>query len=377
MTIYDGVDAMVVARRVCNLILIGALIGGAAWWVATHGVLLARSCLEQRRVRQAEEALDRGDQPRALLLLATAGRLGVARLAQLLVASHTATRWPGLVDDLRRAGPEAREAVAGVLERGPEEHLCAAEALAALGAPRGVAALGQALYEPSPAAHPLSEVLSAGRPAVDALVNVARSGPQAARGEALARLGAAPPCCGRGALAALVSLAQDSRFRGRDLALRALGTQDAPGVDEILRQTLSDPDLPVRVEAIRQYGARRGARALGELTAQLHDRAPSVRNAVVETLGVIAGPEADALLVRALDDADRSVVRKAVRELGQRQCRAAESALARVYPRCPRSARGDIACALRWMNSPLATEYKQRWERETGETLEVSSEWDG
>jgi len=368
---------MVGARRVRNLVLIGALIGGTAWWAATHGVLLARSCLEQRRVRQAEKALDRGDQPRALPLLATAGPLGVARLARLLVASHTVTRWPGLVEDLRQAGPEAWEAVAEVLEGGPEERLCAAEALAAMGDPRGVAALSQTLRVPSSEAHPLSEIVSVGRPAVDALVNVARSGHQAAREEALALLGGAPPCCVRSAVAALVSLAQDPHFTDRHLALRALGMQNAPAVDGILHEALSDPEPAVRAEAIRQYGARRGARAFSELTAQLRDREPSVRTAVVETLGLVTGREADALLIRALDDAASSVVRKAICELGRRQCRAAESALVRLYPHCPRSVRTDIASALCWMNSPLAAEYRQRWERETGKTLVISSEWDG
>ncbi len=368
---------MVSARRVCNIILIGALIAGGGWLAATHGPALARSCLEQHRLHQAEEALNRGDQGRALPLLAAAGPLGVGRVGRLLVASHTVGKWPRLVDDLRSAGPEAQEAVARVLERGPEERLCAAEALAALGDQRGISALGQALCAPSPLAHPLSEVLAVGRPAVAALVSVARCGPQMAREQALALLGDSPPYCAGEALAALTGLAQDRRFSSRHLALRSLAAQAGGRVDEILREALRDSEPLVRAEAVRQYGARCGARALDDLRARLRDREPAVRNAVVEALSLVKGTESDALLIHALDDRDPGVVQKAVCELGRRQCRAAESALARIYPHCPRSVQADIACALWWMNSPRGAEYKQRWERDTGKTLVISSEWDG
>jgi hypothetical protein len=171
-------------------------------------------------------------------------------------------------------------------------------------------------------------------------------------------------------------MARDPTFAARHLALRALSSRPSREGEELLRRGLTDPDPLVRAESVHQCGARRGAAVLGDLARALGDREASVRLATAETLGLIRGGAADALLLRALDDRDPKVVQRAVRELAVRNCRAAEPALERLYPRSSCDVKADIATAFAWMDSPLADRYVRRWEQETGRRLEISSEWD-
>ena len=365
---------MATARWLCNLVLLAGVAAAIAWAAATQAPRELRACREARRVRRAEAALARGDQVRAMQLLTQAGHRGEARLGQLLVERHSENQWPRLVGGLAAAGPQVGDAVAGVLQRSPEERLCAAEALAALGDPRGVAALASALAEPSLSAHPPADILAMGPPAVEALLNVVTRGPETGREPALMLLSqSASPR----ALTKLGELAADPHCGFRPLALRTLAAYRQPRVDDILRRALVDPDPAVRAEAVRQYGARRGTNALTEVTRGLSDHAPMVRAAAVDALSLARGPKAETALIGALDDPDPNIVGRAVFEVGRRRCRGAEQALARTYPRVPAPVREKIAGALTWMDSPLAPEYRKRWEKETGRRLELSSEWDG
>ncbi len=362
------------ARRLCGGLLVVLLGGGVGWLLWGR---LSRG-VEYRNdvavVRHAEGALDDGLPVVALQLLAEAGEPGRRRLGELLVASHTSTRWPDLVQAMESADPPVREAVADVLERSPEERLCAAEALAALGEPRGVQTLGLALMQPPEGAHDPAELGQLGAPGAQALLNVARGAPQAAAERAVRLLGG---CASPSARRALVEMVLDGHCPRRAQALQVVSWHDPQALQSRLPTLLSDPDPAFRAEAAYQYGAAMGAEALPALWPALHDRDASVRGAVVEAAALIDGPEADAVLIRALQDPETAVARKAVCSLGWRRCRSAEGELVRLYPRSPSDLRRDIATALAWMGSPLGPEYRRRWEQETGRPLVLSSEWDG
>ena len=362
------------ARRAIGALLL-TILGGAAGWFAwrhvTRGLGYWRNVAT---VRHADAALADGRPVVALQLLAEAGEPGQERLGRLVVASRTQERWPGLVNAAQAGGRDVREALATVLERSPEEHLCAAEALAALGDPRGVQALGHALLQPSAEAHDPTDLARLGAPSAQALLNVARSGPTAAGERAVALLGSldAP-----GAQRALLGLVSDRRFRHRAEALRAVCRRRCTALQPQFPELLADPDPAFRAEAAYQYGAVVGAPALPALREALEDDTPAVRAAAVEAAALIDGPEADALLIRALRDPEPRIVQKAVCCLGCRRCRDAETALARLYPKATPDLQRDVATALNWIGSPLGPAYKRLWEEQTGRKLVLSSERDG
>jgi hypothetical protein len=358
------------AQRVIGALLLAVLASALGWCGWRH---VARG-LGYRRdlatVRHADAALADGRPVAALQLLAGAGEAGQERLGRLIVASHTPERWPGLVNAARAAGQDAREALASLLRRSPEENLCAAEALAALGDPRGVQTLGRALVQPPADAHDPADVASLGPPGTQALLNIARFGPPSADKRAVVLLGNADT---PGAEHALLGLVSDCRFGQRAEALRAVcqGHRAPPQAE--FAELLTDRDPAFRAEAAYQYGAVVGAPALPALREALRDPDPAVRAAVVEATSLIDGPRADALLIRALRDPEPRIVRRAVNALGCRRCLAAEGPLARLYRRATPDLQRDVITALDWIGSPLASEYTRLWQRETGQTFNASS----
>ncbi len=360
------------ARRISNIAVLGAVFGFVAWQVASRGPGIVGYWRDVAMVKRAERALEKGDRWLALQVLGQAGKPGEERLGRLLVACHNQEHWPQLVADLERSWPATHDAVARTLGLSPEESLCAAEALAALGDKRGVRVLSAQLIGPTKGAHPPDELVTLGEAGAMALVNVARSGPVRARRQALLLLGGTQAL---GAQLPLIDLLTDHRFPYRYLALRALSREASVGV--ALRHYLTDPDPLVRAEAVQQYAARKGTEALPALAEALDDEDSRVRLDAVEALCTIEDPEANRLLVRALSDSDPDVVRRAVCSLGRRRAHEAVPALETVYARGSRSLRRDVATALCWMDSPLAPKYKALWEQETGQRLVLSSAWDG
>jgi len=360
------------ARRLLGVLLpfiLASALVCCAWRHLARGAGYRRNVAT---VRRADGALADGRPVVALQLLAAAGEPGQERLGRLVVASRTPARWPALVDAAQAAGRDAREALASVLGRSPEESLCAAEVLAALGDPRGVEALGSALVQPSAEAHDPADLASLGAPSARALVNVARSRAPLAGKRAVALLGSLET---PGAHQALLRLVSDRRFRHRAEALRAVcRCRNIPQQPQFA-ELLTDPDPAFRAEAAYQYGAVTGASALPALRKALRDPDPAVRVAVVEAAALIDGPEADALLIRALRDPEPRIVQRAVCSLGCRRCLAAESALVRLYPRAMPDLQRDIVTALNWIGSPLAPEYTRLWEEQTGRKLVLSSNW--
>jgi hypothetical protein len=362
------------ARRTTNLVLLGALVGAIGWQAASRGPEIVTYWQHVAQVGRAERSLDKGEQLRALELLGDAGRPGEARLGQWLVACHSTQEWPQCVAALQRSHPAARDAVARLLERSPEESMCAAEALAAVGDKRGVWALSGALISPTSGAHGPEELATLGEAGAMALVNVARFGPARARRQALLLL---PDAQWPGRKRTLLGLIDDRRFPDKALVLRALGPATGPQVDDMVARLLSHADPAVRAEALRQYGARKGKAALPVLSRALDDPSVRVRLGAVEALSAVEGPAANALLVRALSDGAPRVVRGAVYSLGRRHAEEAASALAELYPHADRERKRDIALALCWMDSPLGPQYRVLWEQETGQQLPLSSAWDG
>jgi HEAT repeat protein len=362
------------ARGIANVLLVAGLVAAVTWQVASRGPEVITYWRNLARVSRAERALERGDRWSALQLLGQAGEPGEERLGQLLVACHSRDHWPGLVADLRRSSQTVHEAVAGAMARSPEESLCAAEALAAVGNKRGVLLLAWALRSRPESAHDPSELLSLGAAGCEALANVARSGSAQAREEALALLSDPQVPETKGTLIGLLS---DPRFPHKSEVLRALGPHGGRALEAAVERFAIDPDPSTRAEAIRQCAARKGIRALPVLSAALEDADGGVRLAAVEALCEVQGRQADRLLVRALRDGDRRVVRRAIRALGRRKALDAGPALAEAYARGPRELRQEIASALCWMDSPLAAQQQRLWEQETGKKLVVSSAWDG
>ncbi len=365
---------MRLARRITNLFLLGAVVGAGGWQAASRGPEIITYWRDVAQVRRAERALDRGDQSRALQLLARAGRPGEERLGRLLVACRSPRHWPQLVAALRTSAPETRDALARAMVRSPEERLCAAEALAALGDRRGVRVLAGALSHRSSFAHDPADLLDLGKPGCEALGNVARFGSPKAREQALLLL--SDPQVPQTKWE-LLSLLVDANFPDKPLALRALAPYSGPPVDRIVEGFTVHPEPAIRAEALRQHGARKGRAALPALARALEDRSPRVRMAAVEALCTVEGQDANAFLVRALSDDDSRVVRHAVRGLGRRQAEEAAPALAKLYPHGTRELKQDIAMALCWMESPLGPQYRALWEQDAGQQLALSSAWDG
>lgn len=365
---------MRVARRSANLLLLGAVVGAVVWQVASRGPDILTYWRNAARVGRAERWLEKGEQLRALQLLGEAGRPGEARLGKLLVACHNTQHWHQLVAALGRSQPVTRDAVARVLQRSPEESLCAAEALAALGDKRGVRALSGELISPTADTHRPEELVTLGEAGAMALANVARFGPARARRQALLLL---PDVRWPDRRRALLGMLGDGRFPDKALVLRALGSEADPEADALVVRLLSHANPEVRAEAILQCGARRGEAALPALSRALDDPSARVRMAAVEALSAVGGSASNALLVRALADGDARVVRDAVYSLGRRQADEAAPALGELYPHADRDLKRDIAMALCWMDSPLGLQYKALWEQETGQQLPLSSAWDG
>jgi HEAT repeat protein len=362
------------ARRITNLLLLGAIAGAVAWQAASRGPEIITYWQDVARVGRAERALDRGDRRRALQLLGQAGKPGEERLGRLLVASHSRQHWPLLVGDLRRAWPATRDAVAGALNLSPEERLCAAEALAAVGDRRGISALASSLANPSPGAHQPADLVSLGKAGCEALVNVARFGPRKAREQALLLLSVPDE---QQAERALLDLVTDDDFPQRVLALRALAPYQSDRVDQVVTGLTEFPDPEIRAEAVLQHAKRKGPDAFPDLARALRDEDSRVRLAAVDALCTADGREGDRLLMRALSDRSPRVVRRAVAALGRRQVKEAAPAIAQLYADASRELKHDIAMALCWMDSPLGPEYRALWEAETGQQLVLSSAWDG
>jgi HEAT repeat protein len=361
-------------RKVLAVVFLGLLLGVVGWFAGRHIMRGVAYWRDMAVVRRAEAALANGQEAAALQLLARAGEPGRERLGRLVVASHSEQRWSRFVGALRGGPPGVEQALVEVLQRSPEERLCAAEALAAVGQPQGVQALGQALLAPTGQAHDPAELPSLGEWGAKALGNVARLGPKGARDQAVRLLGGSDAPAARHVL---IDLILDRRSPLRIQALQAACWRHGAALQLYFPRLLSDPDPAFRAEAVYQYGALTGAEAVPALQSALDDREVAVRTAAVEAAGLIDGSEADDLLIRALRDPDAHIVQKAVCSLGWRRCRGAEQALARLYPGSSPDLKRDIATALCWVGSPLGPLYKARYEKETGQVLALSSEWDG
>ena len=64
------------ARRITNLLLLGAVVGAVVWQAASRGPEIIAYWQDVARVRRAERALDRGDRWLALQMLGQAGKPG-------------------------------------------------------------------------------------------------------------------------------------------------------------------------------------------------------------------------------------------------------------------------------------------------------------
>jgi HEAT repeat protein len=361
-------------RKVLAVVFVALVVGVVGWFAGRHIMRGVAYWRNMTVVRRAEAALADGQDAAALQLLARAGEPGRERLGRLAVTSHNEERWPKFVAALRVSPPGVEQALVEVLQLSPEERLCAAEALAAVGQPQGVQALGQALLAPTDQAHDPAELPSLGEWGAKALGNVARLGPKGASDQAVRLLGGSDAPAARHVL---IDVILDRQSPLRTQALQAACWHHGDALQLYFPRLLSDPDPAFRAEAVYQYGALTGSGALSALHSALDDRQVAVRTAAVEAAGLIDGPEADGLLIRALRDPDPHLVQKAVCSLGWRRCKAAEQPLARLYPDASPDLKRDIATALCWVGSPLGPLYKARYERETGQTLALSSEWDG
>jgi putative membrane-bound dehydrogenase-like protein len=91
-----------------------------------------------------------------------------------------------------------------------------------------------------------------------------------------------------------------------DLIAAATPDQRA-SVTELLRKTVTDTSVPVRVQAIRALGTRKMAAAAGEITNALGDPDAEVRLQAAIALGRIGAKPAAAALTKTLSDEDRWV----------------------------------------------------------------------
>lgn len=111
--------------------------------------------------------------------------------------------------------------------------------------------------------------------------------------------------------AALIDLADDQDQRVRGPALEALARVGAPDLNTRVVEALQTPDFAVRATAARLVGRIKPDAALAALAAAyergLSDAANDARMDALAAAAAIGGPEADALLRKALSDPEWAV----------------------------------------------------------------------
>ncbi len=122
---------------------------------------------------------------------------------------------------------------------------------------------------------------------------------------------------------AIVDLVEDQDQRVRGPALEALTRVGAPDLQARLFEALGAPDFAVRATAARLVGEVKPPGALTALAAAydrgLSDAAFDARAAAVAAAHAIGGPEAEALVTRALADREWAVRVRAATLLGRRE----------------------------------------------------------
>jgi HEAT repeat protein len=147
---------------------------------------------------------------------------------------------------------------------------------------------------------------------------------------------------------ALVDIARKDPERADEAALRLSrldGRQATGALLEILRDEGADPRL--RAAAARALGRARLLSAAGALSAHAGSDNIEIRAASLEALGLLGDPEGAAAVAPALDDADTTVRRAALKALANLRSDASTKALERFLARTPPPDPGEAAMARR------------------------------
>ena len=129
----------------------------------------------------------------------------------------------------------------------------------------------------------------------------------------------------------LAGLTADDRGEVRARAYRALGRLQDPALVEVLTRGLQDPDETVRIEAVFALGQLNDAVAEGPLGAALtKEKAPAVRERIVEALGKSGGDASVEFLAGMLSSSEAPLARQAALALGVMAVREIDISMAMV-----------------------------------------------
>src|SRR5688572_21437748 len=147
---------------------------------------------------------------------------------------------------------------------------------------------------------------------------------------------------------ALVDIARKYPERTGEAALR-LSRLDGRKAPAALLEILADSgaDARLRAAAARALGRARLLSAAGALTVHARSDNIEVRAASLEALGLLGDPEGSAIVAPAVEDADPTVRRAALKALGNLRSEAATKALERFLARTPPPDLGEAALARR------------------------------
>jgi HEAT repeat protein len=146
----------------------------------------------------------------------------------------------------------------------------------------------------------------------------------------------------------LVDIARKYPERTDEAALR-LSRLDGRKAPAALLEILGDPGAapPLRAAAARALGRARLLSAAGTLSTHAGSDNIEVRAASLEALGLLGDPAGAAIVAPAVEEADPTVRRAALKALGNLRSEAATKALERFLARTPPPDPGEAALARR------------------------------